>query len=366
MRGGAAPGDKDIELVLVTGAGATREFGLHGGKVPPMADWSGALVAKISSLSPGHLAATGLAAGLSGAQFEERLGRFLRQVPAFAQLSDMLRPSLSFADAGAPAEQPLLRWHAQTMLQLSKITDLVHDSLQESFSAERIDLAAAARAYARLLQELRVGKMDTLVYATTNYDPAGEYAIEQSGRIPDWGAPRQVLSNGTSPLQVEAILDGLPRYVPVLHLHGRVGWLRRPGDGTPCSADAARWEPGRGMPIAMPPDLDHPYGGDPVIQSLWQQFELALRRARRVFVLGHSLGSRALVESLRRNISPPRRLAVGILASPDDPAEIDQGATPTMTTLRNCLPGAAMITVRFGPDPVISAQGVQAWTDRIP
>jgi hypothetical protein len=365
MSGSEVPAEKDIELVLVTGAGATREFGLHGTKVPMMAEWSRALVEKLRSVSGAYLAAAGLAEGLDGPEFERRLGRFLRQVPAFAQISGMLKPSLSFQETGQViAEQPLLRWHARTMLHLSEISDLVQESLYEGFSAERIDLAAASHAYARLLSDLRIGTADSLVYATTNYDPAGEYALEQSGRIPDWGAPRQVLNFGPSPLHVESILDGLPRYVPVLHLHGRVDWHRRQDDGMPRSADAARRDPGCGVPIASPPDPDHAYGSDPVIQLLWDQFERALRRARRVFVLGHSLSHRALVESLRRNVSPAHRLAVGILASNDDPGEVDQSAASTISMLRNRLPGAGLITVRFGPDPAISAQGVQAWTER--
>jgi hypothetical protein len=352
--------------VLVTGAGATREFGVGGTKVPMMAEWSGALVEKLRSTSGAYLAATGLAAGLDGQEFEKRLGRFLRQVPAFAQVSGMVKQSLSFPEPGqAMSGEALSRWHARTLLHLSRITDLVQEALREGFSAERVDLDAASRGYARLLQDLRVGTMDPLVYATTNYDPAGEYAIEQSGRIPDWGAPRQVLGSGSSPLHVESILDGLPRYVPVLHLHGRVGWHRRLDDGTPRSADGTCREPAGAIPLAMPPDPDHAGGGDPVIAALWQQFEQALRRARRVFVLGHSLSNRALVESLRRNVSPAHRLAVGILASRDDPAEIDQDAATAIGMLRSCLPGAGLITVRFGPDPVISAQGVQAWTERV-
>ena len=28
-------------------------------------------------------------------------------------------------------------------------------------------------------------------------------------------------------LQLRTLLDGMPRYVPILHLHGRAGWYRR-------------------------------------------------------------------------------------------------------------------------------------------
>jgi hypothetical protein len=358
--------EKDIELVLVTGAGATREFGQRGTTVPTMAEWSDALVEKIGRASGSYVVATGLAKGLNGPEFERRLGQFLRQVPAFAQIGTMLKPSLGFQSADPPmVEQPLSRWHSQTAFHLSKITDLIHESLRENFSAERIDLDAAAKSYSRLLADLQLGNADSLVYATTNFDPAGEYAIEQLGGLPDWGAPRQVRDAGSSPLRVDRIIDGLPRYVPVLHLHGRVGWHRGQDGGPLYPAEATRHEPGLGTPLIMLPEPGHAYTTEPVIHSLWDQLGQALRRARRVFVLGHSLNDRALVDSLRRNISPLHRLAVGILGRDDDAAEIDQDATTTMNTVRDALPGACMITVRFGPDPIISAQGVRTWIERV-
>jgi hypothetical protein len=366
MSGSEASVEKDIELVLVTGAGATYEFGLQSTKVPTMAEWSDALVEKISKASWSYVAATGLAEGLGGPEFERRLSRFLRQVSAFSQISSILAPSLNFQPADLSiADQTLSRWHTRTAFHLSKITDLIHESLYENFSGERIDLDAASNSYARLLRDLGIGNTDSLVDATTNYDPVGEYAIEQFGGLPDWGAPRHVRNPGSSLLRVDRIIDGLPRYVPVLHLHGRVGWYRRQDGGILHSADAARHEPGSGIPFIMQHDPDQAYNTEPVIRSLWEQFEQALRRARRVFVLGHSLNDRALVESLRKNISPPHRLAVGLLARKDDPGQIDQTATSTINVLREFLPAAGMITVRFGPDPIISAYGVRTWTERI-
>jgi len=332
---------RDIELVLVTGAGATTEFGRHGAKVPMMAEWSDSLAEKIGTASPSYAEATGLVKGLAGAGFEERLDQFLGQARAFSLIGGILAPSLGFQPGGLPlAERALAQWHTRTAAHLSIITDLIRESLQENFSAERINLEAASGSYARLLQDLQVGNTDSLVYATTNYDQAGEYAIERLGGIPDWGAPRRACDGGSPPLRVDRILDGLPRYVPVLHLRGRVDWFSGRADGTPQDAG-------------------------PAVRSLWEQFEQALRRARRVFVLGHSLSDRALVGSLRRNVSPPERLAVGLLARKDDPGHADQSAASTMNVLRDCLPAASMITVRFGPDPIVSAHGVRTWTDRI-
>lgn len=358
--------EKDIDLVLITGAGASYEFGLRGTKVPMMAEWSNALVDKISSRSWSYVEATGLAKGLNGPEFEKRLGQFLRQVQAFSQIQSLLKPSLAFQPTDPPLfDSTFSQWHRQTVFHLSQITDLIHESLYENFSIDRIDLDAAAHAYAKLFQDLGIGNTDSLVYATTNYDPVGEYAIEQFGGLPDWGAPRLVRNAGQSILRVDRIIAGLPRYVPVLHLHGRIGWYRQQEDGTLHSADITRHESGFGIPIVMLPDPDKTYDTDPVIQSLWEQFEQALRSARRVFVLGHSLNDRALIEALRRNVSPPQRLAVGLLARQDDPEQPDPNAAPTMNVLQNFLPAARMITVRFGPDPTISAQGIRTWTEQL-
>jgi hypothetical protein len=336
-----AAAGKDIELVLVTGAGATAEFGHHGAKVPMMAEWSDSLAEEIGKASRSYASATGLVKGLTGPEFEERLDHFLDQARAFSLIGGILAPSIGFQPTALPlAEQELSQWHTRTTAHLSRITDLIRESLRDNFSAERIDLKAASTSYARLLQDLHVGNTDSLVYATTNYDPAGEYAIERLGGIPDWGAPRWVCDPGFPSLRADRIIDGLPRYVPVLHLRGRVDWYGSQADGTPCDTG-------------------------PVIRSLWEQFDQALRRARRVFVLGHSLNDRTLVRSLRRNVSPPQRLAVGLLARKDDPGHADQSAASTMNVLRDCLPAAGMITVRFGPDPIISAHGVRTWTERI-
>ncbi len=121
----------------------------------------------------------------------------------------------------------------------------------------------------------------------------------------DWQVERE--------LRVEpSLLGSMPRNVPVLHLHGKVGWFRR--DGRPRSTvPNERFEPVAGPPIVMLPDLEKDYAADPIIESLWRQFEDALRRARRVFILGHSLHDEALIEALTQNLERLDRVAVTYL-----------------------------------------------------
>jgi len=53
--------ERDIDLVLVTGAGASREFGLQGKPLPLMADWSEAIIKKLTQANSAYLALRGQA-----------------------------------------------------------------------------------------------------------------------------------------------------------------------------------------------------------------------------------------------------------------------------------------------------------------
>jgi hypothetical protein len=291
--------DRDIDLVLVTGAGASHAFALDPTKLPLMRAWSDALVSKISARSWSYLEASGLEQGLDGPDFETRLGRFLQMERALPKIEQVLKPSLEFQ--GPPAnlnEQSLREWHRVAIHHVREITNIIHESLYEAFSSgEGVDLDAAAQAYGTLLQQLGIGRTHSMVYATTNYDVVGEYVLERIAGLPDWGEVRSLLRGGESELRVDRLLDGMPRYIPVLHLHGRIGWYRR-GGSHPVSGDATRHRRDYGPPIVMLPDPDKAYDSDPIVYSLWSQFEEALKRARRVFVLGHSLNDRQLVEAI--------------------------------------------------------------------
>jgi hypothetical protein len=79
-------------------------------------------------------------------------------------------------------------------------------------------------------------------------------------------------------LEVSGIIDGIGRYVPVLHLHGRVGWYRR--DQRVYVANVIKHDQGFGVPIVMLPDPDKVYDQDDIIISRfteeggWPQFGL--------------------------------------------------------------------------------------------
>lgn len=84
----------------------------------------------------------------------------------------------------------------------------------------------------------------------------------------------------------------------------------------------------------MLPNPDKAYDTEPIIYSIWMQFKAALRQARRGFVRGHSSNDSALVGCLQRNVSPPERLAVSLLADPETESGLANTAAPTFDCRR--------------------------------
>lgn len=76
--------DKDIDLVLITGAEASREFDTQGTKLPLMGDWSEALIGKLCQKGPDYLGVTGLRSGMSGPEFGAQLDQCLQQDAVFS------------------------------------------------------------------------------------------------------------------------------------------------------------------------------------------------------------------------------------------------------------------------------------------
>jgi hypothetical protein len=356
--------ERDIELVMVTGAGASREFGVNGVRMPLMGDWSEALLKKLAQRMT-YADATGLRRGMSGEEFEAQLGKFLKQVDAFSHIEPILDASVRFGDFGTGTQQMsvqgvMAQWHKNTTLHLGQITDLIHESLYELFADPPIDTGAAAAAYGSLFGALGVGAATRMVYVTTNYDTIGEQAIRDNGGLPDWGQPPTVGNEGELPLRIPGLLAGIGRYVPVLHLYGRVGWYRR--DGRVYGANVTRHQSGFGTPVVMLPDPDKAYDQDDVISAMWQQFDEALARAKRVLVLGHSLNDRHLVRALAQNIDPKDRIAITVLADEHDPSQPDRSAAPLVQKALNILHNAAIIPIRFGTSADYSGRvAIETW-----
>lgn len=362
----AAPADdRDIDVVLVTGAGASCPFGVNGKPLPLMGDWADHLVRKLAERI-GYREMTGLRRGMSGEEFESQLGRFLQDAQAFRRINPLLEPSLLLPNVvdnpqamNAPA---MSRWHQQASSHLDQINELLYESLYEMFADPSVDSGAAAKAYQELFGALGIGPASKFVYATTNYDTIGERAIRDSGGMPDWGAPPSPAPAGEASVRVAGLLDGLPRYTPVLHLHGRVGWFLR--DGSVREINTPNYQAGFGGPLVMLPDPDKVYDQDDTIIALWREFARALARAKRVLILGHSLNDQFLLRALVQNVEPLDRIAVTVLSNPHEANQPDNSATPVIAKIRQTLGNAAMIPMRFGANTDYR-EGISTWTDKL-
>jgi hypothetical protein len=363
--------ERDLDYVLVTGAGASVPFGLNNTRLAAMAEWAEALVTKLNTGATGYFGATGLYPTMGATQFEAQLGRFLNQVTAFTQIKDVVAASKQFAVSGHTGAQQLNTeglleaWYENTKGHLGRIVDLTHESLYEQFAEPAWDPARAQSAYGDLLQALGINPSSRWVYATTNYDRIGETAVQLLGMNPDWGEPPQTGNAGERPIEVDRLIDGIPRYVPVLHLHGRVGWFRRL-DFSEASAiystPATRYQAGFGVPIVMLPDPNKAYDSDPIINSLWTQFIQSLRRAKRVFVLGHSLNDRQVLEAIRDNVQSLGSIGVAVL-SKEGTNQIDESASEVEARVEEELGSAAVIPLRFG-EPSSGHDAIENWLAR--
>jgi len=350
----------DLDLVLITGAGASREFGSNRQKLPLMAEWSDAIVQKLITSGSNYLEAVGLKHGMTGQDFESTLGDFLRAVAAFSQIGQLLESSASFP--GMPSNlmsRTIVEWHQQAGFQFDRITNLIQETLFEQFNLERLAPTPAIRAYGDLFRQLGVTPQTSMVYATTNYDSLGEHALLGLGRRPDCGELLVIRGSPDPPLDVGNLLAGMPRYTPVLHLHGKVGWYLRKDDGQVHATNTSRHDPNFGVPIVMLPDPSKAYDIE-VVATLWLQFVSSLSRARRVLVLGHSLADTVLIKALRDYISPPSRLAVTVFGDNVD------DTNPVVNRVREQLPGAVLVPMRFGIDEKVGASELAEWRSLSP
>jgi hypothetical protein len=351
--------ETDIDLVLVTGAGASRQFGVNGAKLPLMGDWADFLAEQLWRL-PAADEITGLKKGMTGPQFEARLGQFLNEVEGFYQAEGLIRPSSKFPLNPPIIESQLLSWYQTAKSQFQQITATIHRSVYDQFNANKLNWMGAAKAYKELLDRMKITRASSIVYATTNYDALGEQALSELRYIPDCGEPRRY-GTAQNTLDVSNLLDGLPRNVPMLHLHGKVGWLRRADDPTNAYfSETTAYDPNFGLPIIMLPDPQKTYAGDDVLSILWTQFEAALRRARRVFVLGHSLADRLVVSALATQVQPPHdRVAISVLG--DGHGSPDPAAESFVNWIKDKLPRAKIIPMVFGDPLNFRGDTVDAW-----
>lgn len=370
-----AVGDRDIDLVLITGAGASRALAADSrpgmaSQFPLMADWSAALIKKISDAPSQNVMAMRqmllLTDEMDGPSFERALGTFIRQSQAFDVIEPLLKPSTALINIQQSLKSQLQSglnaledWHHWTQGAIRELLDLLSETLFEQFHIGINDQAAAS-AYGWLLQQLQIAPGSSFVYATTNYDIVGETALGHLDYLVDWGRPPQLTNpSPDAPLRVERLLNGLPRYVPVIHLHGRIGWYLRQ-DGTIRDYIVSNHNKEWGAPVVMWPDDQKDastYAATRVIDDLWAQLREALGRAQKVVVLGHSLHDPFLTRALREHV-PSNRLVVTTLGDENPTHQHD------IARMRNEIGDATFMLLEFRESPS-DGDELAKWAERV-
>jgi hypothetical protein len=139
-----------------------------------------------------------------------------------------------------------------------------------------------------------------------------------------------------------------PYRVPVLHLHGRVGWYLRDGSLISVNPDSP-YQPGIGQPGLLLPDPGKDYAGLPELAEMWDEFEQLLARVSHVIVIGHSLHDSRLIDYLRE----ARNLAVSVYE--------EERAGVAAVRVNELLPSATVVRMAFGPQCAIQAGDLQPW-----
>lgn len=328
----------ETKTVLITGAGASTSLGKKGAPLPLMPQLSRALYDTLEERAGGLARAMLLEPEMTGEAFETALGNL------FAWRD--MRP-LNFAFRGLSFPSPMPDSDNGDMAQrrsfedthLALIVEVIDEVLFRAFGREKLDDERARDAYSDLLSNVLIP--DTaLACATTNYDASLEVALQfglkGSGadvgiRSPSFGI--QTLQPG----QIELWGD----QVPVLHLHGAVGWVRDDESGNIIPYPITRPNGSLGRPALLYPDPNKDPAEGPT-RDLWDVFKQALEDATHVFVLGHSLHDPPLVDAINVHAKQAR---VGVFAYTSGKPDSEFDAW-----VEERLPGASIVHGIFGPD----------------
>ncbi|HXC76152.1 MAG TPA: hypothetical protein VNU19_03795 [Candidatus Acidoferrum sp.] len=338
-------------LLVVTGAGASRELGANRDPMPLMSDWCKNLITRFQERG---MSQVGEILGLihldRPEQFEERLGRFLawqRSLPLAEGLIDLGVPL-----GGSSVDGRVSTWFRDARMMADQITELLHDSLFSLFGSSRISDYACRDAYQGLFSLLDIGPDTPVAYATTNYDVAGETALAMCGRHPDWGEPHS-FNAAQGPIRVRGLASVLSPYrVPVLHLHGRVGWYVDDAGILVSVNPGSPFQAGIGAPGLLLPDPEKNYAELPALVEMWEEFDQLIAAASHTIVIGHSLHDPKLVEHLSRGSNVVVTVYNEGVTGPDQSA---------MQHTQNLLPSATVVGMRFGPQPSVDTAALRNW-----
>jgi hypothetical protein len=325
-----------VDLLLITGAGASRNLARGEGEfLPLMQDWANVLCDALDSAEGNLAGACGLTPGMPANDFEETIGALLewRRVRWLEERFRLMGGAAVGSEHGEVAQ------HREYMgRRITRFIRVLNETLYAEFGQHRVDDQRAAEAYRNLFKALEVSE---LAVATTNYDRSGHAALAGLGQPFSTGFTRE-LSGRTPTFNIDELTkEGV---TPYLHLHGAVGWYMKDGVVRDHGADQPFFED-FGIPVVLYPDPTKEPLNDETVSGLWRVFEQLLEEAERVLVMGHSLHDPALVRAIRA--ANPSQLAVTYF----NEEETEQ--------IGKQLPGARPLKVAFGPDLELSREWVK-------
>jgi hypothetical protein len=261
-----------------------------------MSDWATHLANDLDAALPKASLQLGIRDAKSGPEFEQALGQFLQ----WQQSLPLTRQFLLFGgpEVGA-ANGEMQRWLKSSEERVEAVTEALRTSLYRNFGAARIDANKSRAAFGRLLKPL--GDECKLVVATTNYDPSVEIALEQLGYqvLDGFQRPGARLTPVLNPASFRTWTERAGRDVPVMHLHGAVGWYRRQDGAVIQQAADQDYNATLGVPVVLPPDPNKDPLNDANVSALWAVLTTELAAASGILVVGHSLHDPALVRALQ-------------------------------------------------------------------
>lgn len=331
-----------MDLVLVTGAGASHNLGHADKPLPLMPEWADVLCTALDA-ADGELARRcRLTPGMDSEEFEEALGELLR----WESMKHLNRRFAQMTDD--PNGFQALDQHADRRLAI--VRRVINETLYGQFGQQRVHDGAATQAYNGLFN--RLGGVQRLVLATTNYDRSCEAALSNLERHPDSGF-RAADSESLPRLDVSNLVASCweKERTACLHLHGAVGWYQE--DGVVVDYKGSQpFNETLGAPVLLYPDPEKDPTSDAHVAALWREFRTALSLTRHVLILGHSLHDLALIAELQA--APPDRLGVAYHARNDPEFEVQE-----RSRIEDLLPGAIPIGMDFGPEFKSASEGIE-------
>lgn len=317
-----------MRILLVTGAGASRRLGRDGAKMPLMPDWADELCTALDEAENGLAAACGLTTGMSGPEFERSLGLLIRWREMRA-----LRERFEGLGGSNPGERtgPVSQARERMENRLNTVMTVLNRTLYQQFGHRSVDDNAAAVAYGDLLNRLGA---EHLAVATTNYDRSLEAALELRGHTANTGFVGG--SQQTPIFEPLGMVERPQGMIPVIHLHGAVGWYSKEGIVYDHRADQ-EYNHTLGTPVVLYPDPDKDPTAASAVRDLWHEFDLALDWSHAVVVLGHSLHDPPLCRRLQQVVR-------------EKPVAISYFADDDKTRIEELVRGAVSVRVDFGAE----------------